>query len=306
MFYSLNFFFQFHGFSCHCVNSGVPWNFFRGGGFNKFNCGQRTERTGIWERSPLVKGSGGSCKLVQEISFHIVKFSSFFGNCLWWQPIYLSLLMQKIANLGSFRILLPFFRTSWCVGVLNSATFNSFYKSGLSLERFWRAFGISGGGVQHPKPPHPRYATAVAVCWRNGDFVTSSDRRTVREKHDRSSITRLSLDGVWQEFSLNFCQLKKWRHKSSKSCFHQFFFGGGGPLLVKPQWSSYNDYPVRYCVSRINEISCCLRVCCACLCHSPYTLLPTRSSVRYCLPSMSRWVFNYFKLPQYHIRSGSV
>ena len=25
--------------------------------------------------SPLVRGSGGSCNLVQEISFHIVKFS---------------------------------------------------------------------------------------------------------------------------------------------------------------------------------------------------------------------------------------
>jgi len=46
-----------------------------GGGFNKFTCGQRTERTGIWGGSPLVKGSGGSCNLVQEISFHIVKFS---------------------------------------------------------------------------------------------------------------------------------------------------------------------------------------------------------------------------------------
>ena len=30
-------------------------------------------------------------------------------------------------NLGSFRILLPFFRTSWGVGVLNSAIFNSFH-----------------------------------------------------------------------------------------------------------------------------------------------------------------------------------
>ena len=28
--------------------------------------------------STLVRGSGGSCNLVQEISFHIVKFSSFF------------------------------------------------------------------------------------------------------------------------------------------------------------------------------------------------------------------------------------
>jgi len=28
---------------------------------------------------------------------------------------------------GSFGILLPFFRTSWCVVVLNSAIFNSFH-----------------------------------------------------------------------------------------------------------------------------------------------------------------------------------
>ena len=35
----------------------------------------RTERTGIWGGGSLVRGSGGSCNLVQEISFHIVKFS---------------------------------------------------------------------------------------------------------------------------------------------------------------------------------------------------------------------------------------
>ena len=60
--------------------SGVPRNFFRGGGEGSTNSVEdrgRTERTGIWGRSPLVKGSGGSCKLVQEISFHILKFSSF-------------------------------------------------------------------------------------------------------------------------------------------------------------------------------------------------------------------------------------
>jgi len=54
--------------------SGVPRNFVPGG-FNKFSWGPRTERTGIWGRKPLVRGSGGSCNLVQEISFHIVKFS---------------------------------------------------------------------------------------------------------------------------------------------------------------------------------------------------------------------------------------
>ena len=30
--------------------------------------------------STLVRGSEGSCSLVQEISFHIVKFSQFFGT----------------------------------------------------------------------------------------------------------------------------------------------------------------------------------------------------------------------------------
>ena len=34
---------------------------------------------------------------------------------------------KTIANLSSFGILLPFFETSWGVGVLNSATFNSFH-----------------------------------------------------------------------------------------------------------------------------------------------------------------------------------
>ena len=42
-------------------------------GFNKFIWGQRERGSG--GGSPLVRGSGGSCNLVQEISFHIVKFS---------------------------------------------------------------------------------------------------------------------------------------------------------------------------------------------------------------------------------------
>ena len=52
--------------------SGVPRNFFLGG-VNKFSWGQRERGSG--GGSPLVRGSGGSCNLVQEISFHIVKFS---------------------------------------------------------------------------------------------------------------------------------------------------------------------------------------------------------------------------------------
>ena len=57
--------------------SGVPRNFVRGG-VNKFSCGQGTVRTGIWGAVapyPLVKGSGGCCNLVHEISFPIIKVS---------------------------------------------------------------------------------------------------------------------------------------------------------------------------------------------------------------------------------------
>ena len=51
--------------------SGVPRNFVRGGSTNSVEDRERGSGGG----SPLVKGSGGSCNLVQEISFHIVKFS---------------------------------------------------------------------------------------------------------------------------------------------------------------------------------------------------------------------------------------
>jgi len=37
---------------------------------------------------------------------------------------------KQLRTGGSFRILLPFSRTSWGVGALNSAIFNSFSQSG--------------------------------------------------------------------------------------------------------------------------------------------------------------------------------
>ena len=54
---------------------------------------------------------------------------------------------------GSFRILLPFFRTSWGVGFLNSAIFNNFQNRvefGTILEGLWN-FGQ--GGLNTPTPP---------------------------------------------------------------------------------------------------------------------------------------------------------
>ena len=62
----------------HDVISREQWRiqefFFVGGSTNSVeDRGQRGRGSG--GGSPLVRGSGGSCNLVQEISFHIVKFS---------------------------------------------------------------------------------------------------------------------------------------------------------------------------------------------------------------------------------------
>jgi len=54
--------------------------------------------------------------------------------------------VKQLRTDGSFRILLPFFQTSWGAGVLNSAIFNTFCNQvefGTILEGLWNF----GGGV---------------------------------------------------------------------------------------------------------------------------------------------------------------
>jgi len=74
--------------------------------------------------------------------------------------------VKQLRTGGSFEILLPFFRTSWRVGVLNSAIFNRF-QIGLCLTRFWRAFEIffflGGGGVF--EPPQTPLGTPLISLW---------------------------------------------------------------------------------------------------------------------------------------------
>jgi len=60
----------------HSCTSGVPNNFVRRGSTNSVEDRGQKER-GSGGGSHLVRGSEGSCNLVQEISFHIVKFPSF-------------------------------------------------------------------------------------------------------------------------------------------------------------------------------------------------------------------------------------
>jgi len=60
---------------CFIHAVAYPGNLFgEGGSTNSVEDRGQRER-GSGDGSPLVSGSGGSCNLVQEISFHMVKFS---------------------------------------------------------------------------------------------------------------------------------------------------------------------------------------------------------------------------------------
>ena len=55
-------------------------------------------------------------------------------------------------NVGSFRTLMPFFRTPWGVGILNSAIFNSFHNQ-VEFGTILEGLRNLGGGFEHPNPP---------------------------------------------------------------------------------------------------------------------------------------------------------
>ena len=56
------------------LDSGEKRNFFREGSTNSVEDRGQRERGSVGG-SPLVRGSGGSCNLIQEVAGHLVKFS---------------------------------------------------------------------------------------------------------------------------------------------------------------------------------------------------------------------------------------
>ena len=76
--------------------------------------------------------------------------------------------IKQLRTGGSFRILMPFFRTSWGVCFPNSAIFNSFHNRaefGTILEGL-RNFG-GGGRLEPPQTPHPsvrHWAGSTSIC----------------------------------------------------------------------------------------------------------------------------------------------
>ena len=70
--------------------------------------------------------------------------------------------VKQLRSGGSFRTLLPFFRTSWGVGVLNLAIFNSFHNR-IEIGTILEAPGNLGGGGLIPQPPPP-LGTPLHLC----------------------------------------------------------------------------------------------------------------------------------------------
>jgi len=61
--------------------------------------------------------------------------------------------VKQLRTGGSFRILLPFLRTTWDVGVLNSAICNSFHNRVEFCKILDGLWNFGGGGVEPPQTP---------------------------------------------------------------------------------------------------------------------------------------------------------
>jgi hypothetical protein len=94
--------------------SGVPWNFFRGGSTNSVEDRERGSGGG----SPLVGGSGGSCNLIQEISFHVVNFLNFwyFRLFIYLANLFVIVNVKQLRTEGvlEFYCLFPNILGCWC------------------------------------------------------------------------------------------------------------------------------------------------------------------------------------------------
>ena len=116
--------------------------------------------------------------------------------------------VKQLQTGGSFRILLPFFWTSWGVDILNSAIFNSFHNQGEfgTILEGLRNFG----GVE---PPPPRYAT---------EFKHTSMWIQPRHKSDNTCQWLLwhkpdnTRQWLWHKPD-NTCQWLLW-HKPENTC----------------------------------------------------------------------------------------
>jgi len=114
------------------------------------------------------------------IQKNFISYSKIFLNFWYFKTIYddnqfVIANVKQLRTGGSFRILLPFFRTSWGVGVLDSAIFNSFHNRvefGTILVGH-RNFGVGVGlntPTSPPPPLHPVFVKKLFLIPRNSYF----------------------------------------------------------------------------------------------------------------------------------------
>jgi len=160
------FFSAYFVFPCQCHSttavSGVPWNFVREGGGGSTNSVEDRGQ-GYWGGNSLVRGSGGRNFIPYSKIFLIFDTLRLF---MMTTNLFVIANVKQLRTGGSFRILLHFFRTSWSVGVLNSAIFNSFHNRiefGTILEGL-RNFG-EGWTPQSPPPSAPHWLLYIYMSF---------------------------------------------------------------------------------------------------------------------------------------------
>ena len=73
--------------------------------------------------------------------------------------------VKQLRTGGSFRILLPFFRISWWVGILNSAIFYIFHNR-VVFDTILEGLRNFGRGVEHPKPLSVRHCFRLELSYQ--------------------------------------------------------------------------------------------------------------------------------------------
>ena len=83
--------------------------------------------------------------------------------------------IKKLRTDSGFRILLPFSPTTWCVGVLNSAIFNSFHNQ-VEFGTILEGLRISGeGGFEHTNTlPPVHHCTEIIFELKYFWFIRNS------------------------------------------------------------------------------------------------------------------------------------
>ena len=136
--------------------SGVPRNFFGVGGVQQIQLrteDRENEYLGAVAPYPLVKDSGGSCNLVHSKSFLIFGILRLF---MMTTNLFVIVNIKQLRTQVVLEFYCFFFRTSWSVGVLNSAIFNSFHNRG-EFGTILEVLRNFGEGFEHPNPPSVRH-----------------------------------------------------------------------------------------------------------------------------------------------------